>query len=206
VIATPSKYDRRRATVLAFDAPTWTPPAAVVLDTNVVAEALLEDEPEYSACNSLLERLGTEGTLVVFNRLLELELWEVVFNHALGRVMRRKEIRHRRFTVDGRRDAATALDRARRRWGEILGFLDWQRVELRDVADAVRDLMRNYGLQSYDAVHAATLLASGATNIVTRDADFTVLLAEDATIHTTASRLASTRARRRRVASAVGAG
>jgi predicted nucleic acid-binding protein len=199
----PSRYDRRRATVRAFDTPSWKLPAAVVLDTNVVAEALLKDEPEHSACHSLLQRLGAEGTTVVFNGLLELELWEVVFNHALRRSVPRNERRHGRFTVDGRRDAAAALDRALRRWGEILGFLDWQRVELREVADAVPDLMRNYGLQSYDAVHAATLLASGVHDLVTRDAGFAVLLPEDATIHTTTPRLASTRAWRWRAGSAV---
>jgi hypothetical protein len=60
--------------------------------------------------------------------------------------------------------------------------------------------MRSYGLQSYDAVHAATLLASGVTDIVTRDAGFAVLLPEDATVHTTNARLARTRRRRAAVA------
>ena len=32
--------------VIAFDAPDWQPPKAVVLDTNVVAEALLPNEHE----------------------------------------------------------------------------------------------------------------------------------------------------------------
>lgn len=191
--------------MVAFDSPTWTPPAAVVVDTNVVAEALLKDEPEETVCNALLVRLGIERTLVVFNELLELELWEVVVNQALRRTMPRSQLRHRRFAVDGRRDAAVALDRARRRWNEVLGFLVWQRVELRDVADAVPDLMRSYGLQSYDAVHAATLLATGVTDLVSRDAGFAVLLPEDATLHTTTRRIARTRARRR-VVSGVSAG
>jgi len=84
------KFDRRRATVVAFDDPRWDPPEAVVIDTNVIAE-----------------------------------------------------------------------------------------------------------MQSYDAVHAATLLRSGVTDMVTRDAGFAVLLPEDATLHTTRRRLSRTRARRR---------
>jgi predicted nucleic acid-binding protein len=89
------------------------------------------------------------------------------------------------------------LDHAIRDWYELLETLQWDCVELHEVADAVPDLMRAYGLQSYDAVHAATLLTSGVTDMVTRDAGFAVLLPEDATLHTTRRRLSRTRARRR---------
>lgn len=47
--------------VLAFDAPEWQPPKVVLLDTNVVAEALLANQPEHSACLAVLERLDAEG-------------------------------------------------------------------------------------------------------------------------------------------------
>jgi predicted nucleic acid-binding protein len=150
------------------------------------------------------ERLDPGETTVVFNRLLEVELWEVVFNHALHLDGARKQARHRRFIADARAGAITALVDAERQWRELLTRFEWQCVELHEVADAVPDLMRNYGLQSYDAVHAATLLASGATDIVTRDTGFAALLPEDATVHTTTRRIAATRARRRRLASAVG--
>ena len=175
----PARFDRRRSTIVAIDAPTWEPPSAVVLDTNVVAEAFLTDEPEHLACDELFRRLASHRTTVVFNRLLELEMWEVVFNQALRNVPHR-ERRHRRFERESRRDAVTAMNRAERYWTELLGTLDWRCVEVEDVADAVPDLMRNYGLQSYDAVHAATLLASGVTDLVSRDAGFAVLLPEDA--------------------------
>jgi predicted nucleic acid-binding protein len=100
--------------------------------------------------------------------------------------------------------AVVALTEAERDWDNLLSTLNWQCIELHEVADAVPDLMRSYGLQSYDAVHAATLLASGATDLITRDTGFAALLPEDATIHTTTPRVARTRARRR-VVSAVGA-
>ncbi len=193
----PAKFDRRRATVVAFDAPRWDPPTAVVIDTNVVAEAFLTDELEHRECDALFRRFADERTTVVFSRLLEMELWEVVFNHALRREVPRRDRRHRRFAVEGRRAASAALDRAERDWSELLVTLDWHCVELHEVADAVPDLMRAYGLQSYDAVHAATLLASGVTDMITRDAGFAVLLPEDATLHTTRRRLSRTRARRR---------
>jgi predicted nucleic acid-binding protein len=143
-----------------------------------------------------MERLADAGTLVVFSRLLELELWEVVFNQALRRALPRGERRLGRFERAARRAAIDAIDRATHLWHEWLDHLNWDCVELHEVADAVPDLMRAYGLQSYDAVHAATLLASGVTDMVTRDAGFAVLMPEDATLHTTRRRLSRTRARR----------
>jgi len=193
----PARFDRRRATVVAFDDPRWEPPEAIVIDTNVVAEMMLPDEPERSACDAVLQRLANAGTLVVFSRLLEMELWEVVFNRALRRTLPRGDRRLGRFERTSRNDATAALDRAIQLWHELLDDLTWDCVELDEVSDAVPDLMRAYGLQSYDAVHAATLLTSGVTDMVTRDAGFAVLLPEDATLHTTRRRLSRTRARRR---------
>ncbi|HEU4703650.1 MAG TPA: type II toxin-antitoxin system VapC family toxin [Conexibacter sp.] len=193
----PAKYDRRRATVVAFDAREWEPPGALVVDTNVVAEALLRREPEHDVFDALFRRLIQARTLVVFSRLLEAELWEVMFNHALRTHTGSGDVRHSRFVHEARRAAGPMLDQAIRDWNELLDALDWQCVELHEVADAVPDLMCAYGLQSYDAVHAATLLQSGVTDMVTRDAGFAVLLPEDATLHTTRRRLSRTRARRR---------
>ena len=69
---------------------------------------------------------------------------------------------------------------------------------MHEVAEDVPKLMQEYGLQSYDAVHAATLLDSELTDFITRDGGFAVLPPAVATLHTTQARLAGTRARRRR--------
>jgi len=120
-----------------------------------------------------------------------------VYEHALRRVVPGRDRRLRRFDKDVRSSPAIALERAQTLWGELLDEMTWQRVEITDVAEAVPDLMRAYGLQSYDAVHAATMFASGVTDMISRDAGFAVLLPEDATLHTTRRRLSRTRARRR---------
>lgn len=193
----PARYDRRRATVVAFDDPRWEPPETIVIDTSVVAEMLLPDQPENAPSDAVLRQLMDAKTVVVFNRLLELELWEVIYEHALRRAVPGRDRRLRRFDRDVRRSPGHALTRAQTLWNALLDDLTWERVEINDVADAVPDLMRAYGLQSYDAVHAATLLASGVTDMITRDAGFAVLLPEDATLHTTRRRLGRTRARRR---------
>jgi predicted nucleic acid-binding protein len=184
--------------VFAFDTPGWEPPQAVVLDTNVVAEALLPNEPEHSSCLAVLERLADSGASVVFNALLEIELWEVVFNLALRERHPRKNLRHVRYDSRVRPRAARLLGQAHRAWVDLQSPFGWTRVEMHEVAERVPKLMQDYGLQSYDAVHAATLLDSGVTDFVTRDGGFAILSPTVAILHTTQSRLASTRARRRR--------
>ena len=185
--------------MFAFDAPGWEPPKAVVLDTNVVAEALLPNGPEHAACRAVLRRLAGGRTAVVFNRLLEIELWEAVFNLALPERHPRKNIRHVRYDNRVRPRAARLLRQAQQAWqDDVLAPLAWSRIELDEVAEDVPKLMQEYGLQSYDAVHAATLLGSECTDLVTRDGGFAALPANAATLHTTQARLAGTRARRRR--------
>ncbi len=185
--------------VLAFDAPGWEPPEAVVLDTNVVADALLPKESEHRPCLAVLERLADSGTAVVFSRLLEIELWETVFNLALRERHPRKDTRRVRYDNRIRPRAARLLRDAQKGWQEDLRSpLAWSRIEVHEVAEDVPKLMQEYGLQSYDAVHAATLLDSGITDFVTRDGGFAALPPGVATLHTTQARVTNTRARRRR--------
>ncbi len=184
--------------VLAFDAPDWQPPDTVMLDTNVVAEVLLPREPEHPACLAVLDRLAAEGTTVVFSGLLEIELWEVAFNLALRERHPRKNLRHVRYDSRVRPRAARLLGQAHRAWEKMLSSLVWSRVEIHEVAPDVPKLMQQYGFQSYDAVHAATLMARDVTDFITRDGGFAELPPEVATLHTTQARLAGTRARRRR--------
>jgi len=197
-VAVPGRRPLPRG-VFAFDAPGWEPPEAVVLDTNVVAEALLPNQPEHIVCRAVLRRFATAGTAVVFNRLLEIELWEAVFNLALRERHPRKNIRHVRYDNRVRPRAARLLRQAQQAWQDgVLAPLAWSRIEMNEVAEDVPKLMQDYGLQSYDAVHAATLLDSEITDFITRDAGFAALPPTAATLHTTHARVAGTRARRRR--------
>ncbi len=58
--------------------------------------------------------------------------------------------------------------------------------------------MTAYGLASYDALHAASAVAAGATAIVTIDTGFAYLPSSLLTIYTDHSRLASSRGKRPR--------
>jgi predicted nucleic acid-binding protein len=185
--------------VFAFDAPGWEPPGAVVLDTNVVADALLPQQPEHLPCLAVMRKLVAAGTSVTFSRHLEIELWETIFNLALRERHPRKDLRRVRYDNRVRPRAARLLAQARQAWEQDLReSLSWTRIEIHEIADQVPGLMQQYGLQSYDAVHAATLLESGITDFLTRDGGFAVLPPGVATLHTTQARVTNTRGRRRR--------
>lgn len=184
--------------VVAFDAADWSPPDAVILDTNVVAEALLPNEPEHVECLALIERLAQDEVVTIFNRLLEVELYEVLFNLALRERHPRKELRNVRYDDRVRPRAARILNDGRKAWAELKSALTWGYLELEEVMPRVAGLMTRYGLQSYDAVHAATAIESGITDFVTRDAGFAKLPPRTIRLHTTEARLGNTRARRRR--------
>lgn len=184
--------------VLAFDVPAWRPPQTVVLDTSVVVEALLPNQPEHNACLAALRQLADSRSTVLYNRLLEIELWEATFNLALRERHPRKNLRQIRYDNRIRPRAARLLGQAHKAWGQTLATLASSVIEVGEVADDVPALMQDYGLQSYDAVHAATLLATGVTDLLTRDAGFAALPPELATLHTTHARLVGTRARRLR--------
>lgn len=185
--------------VFAFDAPGWEPPTAVVLDTSVVVGALIAKQPDHEACLAVLKCFADSATTVVFSRHLEIELWEVVFNLALRERHPRKDLRRVRYDNRVRPRAARLLGQARQAWEhDLRDSLSWTRIEIHEIAEEVPGLIQQYGLQSYDAVHAATLLDSGITDFVTRDGGFAALPPAVATLHTRQARVANTRARRRR--------
>jgi hypothetical protein len=71
------------AVIVSFESEGWAPPASLLLDTMIVVEALLPSQPHHAACVALFERAGAGGSTLVFTRLLETELCEVLLNIAL---------------------------------------------------------------------------------------------------------------------------
>lgn len=170
----------------------------MLLDTSVVVEALLPSQPEHASCAAVMRRLADTRSRVVFSRLLEIELWEVAFNIALRERHPRKNLRHIRYDNRIRPRAARLLRQAETAWESLRDTLDWSCVEIHHAAPGAPKLMGDHGLQSYDAVHASTLIVAGLTNLITRDVGFSAVPPSVATLHTTHARLARTRARRRR--------
>lgn len=178
--------------IISFEPEGWTPPEALLLDTTVVVEALLPSQPHHAACIAFFERVGTSGSTLIFNRLLETELCEVLFNIAL-KEQHGKRWKTARYDGRARRRAGRLLDAGLAAWEELLDTVSWLQLELNEVSAEVPGLMRAHGLRSYDAVHAASLFFADVADIATLDHGFAMLPQGRATIHTTSARVPTMR-------------
>jgi len=160
-------------------------------------EALLPSQPAHAACVEFFQRIAGSDCTLVFNRLLEIELCEVLFNIALKERYGKRWARAR-YDGRARRRAGRLLEAGQRAWAELLDSLSWSYVELSEVSANAPELMRAYGFRSYDAVHAASLAAAGLQDMVTLDHGFAALPQTQLTLHTTRARAATMRRRRAR--------
>jgi predicted nucleic acid-binding protein len=183
--------------VVSFESADAPLPEELLLDTSFVVEALIESQPLHSAAVEFLVRLEGESVRIRYCALLELELAETAFQLAL------KE-RHpkdwKRFRHDGRarRRATRLMSDVEEAWGDVLIFIEHDRIELEEVSAMAPLLMSEYGLASYDAVHAAAALLDTSVGIVTTDVGFSALPASRTPIYTDSSRVARCRQLRAR--------
>lgn len=133
--------------------------------------------------------MAVSRTTIFYNRLLEAELAEALYQIAL------KE-RHprdwKRYRHDGRarRRANGLLRRVGGAWDDLVAAFNHGIYDVGEVAHRMPDLMTRYGLASYDAIHIATAIESGVGVIVTLDASFaSVPQALVPIIYTNASRV-----------------
>jgi predicted nucleic acid-binding protein len=187
--------------VFSFETPDCATPELLTLDSSFVVSALLSGEDHHAAARSYLERLADNDTVLVFNHLLELELREVAFRAPLIEAFP-KDWRRRRH--DGRtlRRARRLIDGTMSAWEELLTAFGHAIVQVDAVYDRVPELMDRYGLQSYDAVHAATAEIYGTGEIVTTDVGFASMPEKRLTLYVNTGRMGrcrTLRARRRSV-------
>lgn len=166
------------------------PPASdIYLDTSVTAGAVLAGTRHSEAALAFCRQLAENGNRVFFSQILRLE-----FSEAIRRVAQRGELpgdTMREWELD-RWDRSM---RVRERW---LSFgveqLEALLAEFREVLElpflletwqASIDVMAKYGLRSLDAVHVATAMATGLSDLATIDrhlsrvADLRVWLVRD---------------------------
>lgn len=169
----------------------------IALDTSFVVEALIDTQPLHAVCRPFLLRIVESGVSIATSDLLPVELAEAVFAITLKERWGRRWRGHR---TDGRtrRRAARPLDETISRYETLLLHVDHFPVPVGDAASAARGLMTDYGLASYDAVHAASAIAAGAEAIVTLDTGFALLPSSLLAVYTDRSRLASCRSKRGR--------
>lgn len=101
--------------ILSFEAEDWAPPPTLLLDTTIVVEALLPSQPHHAACVAFFDRIAGSETTLIFNRLLETELCEVLFNIAL-KEQHGKRWKTARYDGRARRRAGRLLDGGLRSW------------------------------------------------------------------------------------------
>lgn len=186
--------------VFSFEAKDCPLPAVAALDSSFAVNALLSGEDQHIAAREYLVALADRGTELVFSHLLELELREVVFRYPLKKDHPKDWTRRRH---DGRtlRRARRLIERTMNAWEELLTAFSFAIVPVDVVYGDVPDLMDRYGLQSYDAVHAATAEAFGGRSILTTDAGFASMPATRLAVYVNAGRVSfcrQLRARHRR--------
>lgn len=171
-------------------------PAEVLLDTSFVIAALNSGEPKHREAVDYLQRLTDEQSLLVYNRLLEVELVEVAFKLAVKEQYGPRGWPSKRHDGRARRRAGRLTDKLLSSWSDIVASRPSLCVELHEVSDEVPTAMRRWGLASYDAVHALTAVYAGSSSIVTLDAGFGSVPQRVLGLYVDASRVSSCRRRR----------
>lgn len=140
------------------------PPEIVVLDTSAIAVALLEDQPTHGEYTAFLLRAVSAGTTLAYCELVDLELAQVCSKRAREQSGGDRA----KFVPRGRALIADVFERWRSVLSQTpslrlpLGLSDDPSVLGSPVRDAAFRLIERYGLDSYDATHAATAIILGA--------------------------------------------
>lgn len=190
----PRPPGRPPATRNIFDLATTHLPGLIAVDTSAVVAALIDSEPQHTIYADAFARLVGDGAVLGYSELLEVELAEASFAIALKRRHGGRWHARRR---DGRvRSAGARLhDDVQERWTAIITNVDHRPVPISSVTTDTPWLMRAFGLNSYDAVHAATAIYLNSA-ILARDVHFGSLPAALLSIYTDSTRLAASRAGR----------
>jgi predicted nucleic acid-binding protein len=168
------------------------PPGEVVLDTSFVVDALVPSQVRHEECQRFLAALVDANATVVYNRLLEAELWEAAYGIALQelhpgkpRKTARRDGRSRRRAKRLRGEVATA-------WTDVLDNLNSIPIEVGEVAGLVPTQME-YGLKSYDAVHVATAIYAATRAFVASDYEFSFVPRRDLDLYIVSGKVAACR-------------
>jgi predicted nucleic acid-binding protein len=179
--------------VFSFEGRLLAPPE-LVLDTTFVVDALAITQPRHDACRAFLDAIRDSGSVVYFNTLLVVELWEAAYAIKLRR---RHGGQWRRHRHDRRslRPAKALRDTLHDAWRTALQTLSVVAVDFGEVVDGTPEFM-GYGLSSSDAVHAATAAYVDVRSFVTLDYHFSLVPARQLELYVPQSRVGACRKRR----------
>jgi predicted nucleic acid-binding protein len=186
---------RRQAerNVFSFEGRLLSPPE-LVIDTSFVVDALVAAQPRHDACRAFLDAIRDSGSVVYFNRLLVVELWEAAYTIKLRERHggRWRGHRHDRRSL---RPAKTLRDTLHDAWRAALQGLNIVVVDLGEVVERVPEFM-SYGLGSSDAVHAATAAYVDVQPFVTLDYHFSLVPERQLELYVPQKRVSACRKRR----------
>lgn len=172
------------------------PPPEAVLDTSFVIQVLNAQESQHAECVAFMESLTEKQTLLVYNRLLEIELVEVAFKLAVKEQHGSKGWPSKRTDGRVRRRAGRLTEDLLDSWRLLVSTCPSLLVELHEVADDVPAAMTKWGLASYDAVHASTAAVAGTKAMITNDVGFGQVPESVLSIYTDRGRVRSVRRHR----------
>jgi predicted nucleic acid-binding protein len=181
--------------VFAFGESRVWPPQEALVDSDFIGRAFFTNENNHAECLEALVDMVISDTAIVYSSQLEVELAEVAYKIAL---------RERYGAAWGERRAdgrcRARADRITKRimdsWFSVVQVANVRRIDVTDVQAQVPEMMRRYGLKSYDAIHLATSFEATVPVIVTTDRDFAEVPAAQLRIHTAASCVPGMRRRR----------
>jgi predicted nucleic acid-binding protein len=180
--------------VFPFEGRLLAPPE-LVLDTSFVVDALAVTQPRHDACRAFLDAMRDSGSVVYFNTLLVVELWEAAYAIKLrkrhGRQWRRH--RHDRRSL---RPAKAFRDTLHDAWRTALQTLSVVAVDVGEVVERAPEFM-GYGLGSSDAVHVATAAYVDVLPFVTLDYHFSLVPQSRLELYVPQGRVSVCRRRRR---------
>jgi predicted nucleic acid-binding protein len=179
--------------VFSFEGRLLAPPELVV-DTSFVVDALSTTQSRHGACRAFLDTIRDSGSIVCFNTLLVVELWEAAYAIKLRR---RHGGQWRRHRHDRRslRPAGALRDTLDDAWRAALQGLSTVVVDLGEVVEGAPEFM-SYGLGSYDAVHVATAAYVDVQPLVTLDYHFSLVPERQLELYVPQGRVSVCRKRR----------
>ena len=149
-------------------------PEIIYFDTSFVIKVLIDEQRHFIQCREFIELLKKKQPIIVFSNLLRMELWHtrliIVFQNL-------EKERHINFAnclkkyPNAPRRFYSEISGVNKLFNELLqNFKNWAEIPVEDkIINLALELIHKYNLDSYDAVHIATMLNWGIKDIVVFD-------------------------------------
>ena len=149
-------------------------PEIIYFDTSFVIKVLIDGQSHFIQCREFIELLKKKQPIVVFSNLLRMELWHTRLIIVFQNLEKEKHINFanclKKYPNAPRR-FYSEISGVNKLFNELLqNFKNWAEIPVEDkIINLALELIHKYNLDSYDAVHIATMLNWGIKDIVVFD-------------------------------------